>query len=243
MSIYIQSELTDHYYSHGFGALFNKALNLCLMNYSKTGDFCVKIDDQQINNLFDVQLRGECYPTAKKDLIFAKAPDTDAFTNRLIYQNIFQIKREILDKLELKRQDLISPNTLGIHARGTDKATEYPRLAIGKICETIKYFIDSHGISQIFLATDDYYFIDMLQNDSRIKAFGLSIVIDKDATISHNNEPIHHDFRNRTKINFDALSAAYLLSKCNYAAYCESNLSKMAIAMSDESQTFVQMQE
>ena len=242
MSIYIHSELTDHYYTHGFGALFNKALNLARMNYLNTGDFKVSIDDQQINNLFDIKNKAQNL-REYHDLIFAKSYDTNPLANRLIYKNVFKIKPDILDKLELKREQLITPNTLGIHARGTDKATEYPRLAIGKICETIKYFIDSHGISQIFLATDDYYFIDMLQNDPRIKASGLSIVVDKDATISHNNEPIHHDFRNRTKINFDALSAAYLLSKCNYAAYCESNLSKMAIAMSDESQTFVQMQE
>jgi hypothetical protein len=242
MSIYIHSKLTDHYYSHGFGALFNKALNLARMNYSKTSDFCVQIDDHQINNLFDVQTRGECYPISKKDLIFDIAPDTDPLANRIIYQNVFKIKREVQKKLDAKRKELITPKTLGIHARGTDKATEYPRVSIGKIMDTIKFFVDSHEISQIFIATDDYYFIDMLQNDSRISENGLCILFDKDATISHNNEPIHHDFRNRTKINFDALSAAYLLSKCKYAAYCESNLSKMAIAMSDDSQTFIQMQ-
>ncbi len=241
MSIYIHSELTDHYYTHGFGALFNKALNLARLNYGITGDFNVMIDDQQINNLFDVS-RGNEYKFEQKDLIFDDAPETAPLTNRLIYQNVFKIKPEILDKLELKRQDIITTKTLGIHARGTDKATEYPRVSIDKIIETIEYFKTKHGIDRIFLATDDHYFIDGLIRNPRILALKLLILMDESATISRNNKPIHHDFRNRTKINFDALSAAYLLSKCNYAAYCESNLSKMAIAMSDESQIFIQMQ-
>lgn len=242
MRLLIKSTFDRHYYTHGFGALINKAILISAIHYKEHKNWDIAIDDPQLNFLY--KLDNDYNSTSyRKDLIWGELwenKEAKSITREDMveaYKNVFSNYHIAIDYVLNKRvKSYIKPSTIGIHARGTDKATEYPRVKIEKIIKTIHENWVSKGYERIFLATDDNYFLEPL-----IKEFGELLYYDKEAAISYDGMPIHlniHDVKKNQR-NFEALAAGYCLSKCKGFAYCESNISRLVTFMTDQhSETF-----
>ena len=209
MRLIIKSEDTEHYRSHGFGALMNKALRLCWLHFEKYGNWDVEFKDYQLEDLFSnpkFQKNSEYYT---KDLIWDDEGPKDIEKNRLAFENCFKNR-------------CVLPNTsgvydwIGVHARGTDKATECELVTIETICQHIDKFNE-----RIFLATED-------QNRFlKLKAiYGRRIVLPFLGGLSH-----HVTGKIRLKINKGAFVDARILSQSKVFLACNSNLSELAMGM------------
>jgi hypothetical protein len=233
MNLLIHSDLTPHYYSHGFGAIMNKALRLCWVHFEKYGNWNISIDDPYLNQIFSFTKHSAGYV---QDLIWSEDATgrKDINKNRLAFQNVFFPKDEILKEIFRVKEETFSEKTLGIHARGTDKIAECERLTVKEIMIDTFPFIDK--AYSIFLATDDAVYLDELQ-----RIFGSLLKTDTTATISHDGLPIHLE-GNRTEINKEAFRAAYLLSQTDVFLYCRSNLSELALAMRNPEKVSINLQ-
>jgi hypothetical protein len=130
--------------------------------------------------------------------------------------------------------EYIDNATLGVHLRGTDKLTEIENISINTIIQTIDKLLNMNEISKIYLATDDSRYRTQLQVQ-----YGKRIIFNPENIVSHNQRPIHFA-KNRSIIDWQALSDAYLLSKCKYFAYSFSNLSHLALTFGAPSFAIVQ---
>jgi hypothetical protein len=234
MNLLIHSDLTPHYYSHGFGAIMNKALRLCWVHFEKYGNWNISIDDPYLNQIFSFKKQSSGYV---EDLIWSKdaTGPKDIDKNRLAFQNVFFPKDEILKEIFKVKEEAFSEKTLGIHARGTDKATEALIVFPEDLIESASPFVEI-GYS-IFLATDDVYYYDALE-----EAFGPEkIKTDALVKMSFNGHPIHLE-GNRTEIYKEAFRAAYLLSQTDVFLYCRSNLSELALAMRNPEKVSINLQ-
>lgn len=219
MKLIIKSEDTPHYRSHGFGALMNKALRLCWLHFEKYGNWNVEFQDYQLEDLFTNPAFGES-ESYVKDLIWDGDGPKDIDKNRLAFESCF-------------RDRCLLPNTMGVydwigvHARGTDKATECELVSIKTICQHINKFND-----RIFLATED-------QNRFlKLKAiYGKQIVSSFPTNLSH-----HVVGEKRLKINKDAYVDARILSQSKVFLACNSNLSELAKAMRHPDLPIIDMQ-
>ena len=211
MRLIIKSEDTEHYRSHGFGALMNKALRLCWLHFEKYGNWDVEFKDYQLEDLFPNSI----LPNIQfytKDLIWDGDGPKDIDKNRMAFENCF--KKRI--KNPVPRQVL---NWIGVHARGTDKATECELVTIKTICR----YIDQHK-GKIFLATEDPARFAALKQiyGTRIHSYSGSGT----KTTSH-----HVTGSQRLHINRLAFFDAQALSISKVFLACNSNLSELAMAM------------
>ena len=212
MKLLIKGIQGEHYWTHGFGALMNKALYLCSEHYRLYGNWDIEIEDFQIQNIFETNtVKGDFYT---RDLIWDTGVSIPE-NNKEAYKNVFKIKSPIDESLVAE---------LGIHARGTDKETEFPRVKLERIIE----YINEVNPKSIFLATDDNYFLQPLK-----ERFGDRLKYDKNAIISMDGKPIHHNIQTKRDTNIQAFTSAYILSKCKSFAFCSSNLSRLALTMGD----------
>jgi hypothetical protein len=129
-----------------------------------------------------------------------------------------KIKNQYLLKFEDKKQNLnIDRGTMGVQIRGTDKITELPPLEMADIISKIDRMVLSENINKIFLASDDFSYVEKLE-----KHYGNRIVYNRDHHISYNSAPLHFSFH-RDTINEEVLCDVAILSECPYFLYCFSS--------------------
>ena len=94
------------------------------------------------------------------------------------------------------------------------------------IFDIIDFYLKKDTFDQIFLSTDDLFYVNLLENK-----YGKDIVkYNTKNTIRYNKHPIHHS-GDRTKLNKEVLSDVYLLSHVNTFLYCFSNVSFLSLIM------------
>ena len=219
----------------GFGAIVNTAINICSHHYNKFGNYNIKIDVDEINDVFNTpDIKSDRYYDIESDfynLVFSGSYDNSSnahvvcdyekvMKKNLTFENMFKLKY-IND---YKSNNLVDSKTLGVQLRGTDKSREISPVDEKQIIKHIKNMIDSYDIDNIFISTDDILYRDLL-----ISEFG-EMVRFNDQTISLNNKPIHF-IENRKDINKEMIKDAYLLSQCPYFLYSFSNVSYLALTM------------
>lgn len=143
-----------------------------------------------------------------------------------VLNSILRIKDNKLTTFNRKFVDFgITEKTLGIQIRGTDKKTELPEPDMSITIKKVDDYFNSMGIENIFLATDDIKYLNLLK-----KRYGDLVLYDDTIHISSNDKPLHN-LENRDIINEEVLSSVYILSKCNHFLYSFSNVSLLALIM------------
>jgi hypothetical protein len=143
-----------------------------------------------------------------------------------VYNSILQIKSEKNKVFEKKFENLgISDKTLGIQIRGTDKKNEIPEPDIDVIGKKIDHYFDSADIENIFLATDDLKYLNLIK-----ERYGNIVLYDDTIQISSDDTPLHN-LPNRDLANEEVLSSVYILSRCSHFLYSFSNVSLLALIM------------
>ena len=221
MRLRITSNITEAYKAHGFCVLVNKAIAIALQHYNTYGNRDIAIEDWQINELFDVHYKGDHDYTV--DLVTFEGLEVN-FGEYAFHEadsKDLQIKQEVLARLMTPKViPHITGCELGVHARGTDKATEVKRVDANELMSRLLSYKDK----SIFLATDDSYFSVPL-----MQAF--PHIVRNNHTISTNGKPLHADYSNRSKVNKEVLADVLSLTKCEHLFYCYSHVSYLALCM------------
>lgn len=214
MKLIIKSEDTPHYRSHGFGALMNKALRLCWLHFEKYGNWDVEFQDYQLEDLFSNPEFPNNSESYTKDLIWDGDGPKDIEKNRLAFENCFRNRMKI-------RFNTNVINWIGVHARGTDKATECELVTIETICQHINQYTE-----RIYVATEDKKRLTKL-----VGIYGERIAFGSGLGASFGSH--HTTGKDRLQINFRAFKDVRILSCCKVFLACNSNLSELAMAMRD----------
>jgi hypothetical protein len=142
-------------------------------------------------------------------------------------RNTLRIKPNILSEFTTILDRYITSRTMGIQIRGTDKVSEIPPIDDEDIISHINYELDNDNIDNIFLSTDDVKYVKLLTSN-----FGNRVVYNESNIVSNNEGAIHFNQKhNKSRVNYEVLSDAYLLSKCKTLLYCYSNVSQLALIM------------
>ena len=238
----------------GFCATLNNSINVCLQYHKMFDNYELVLDVPELNQIFDFKNQNlknlNAFLYKQKFHELPKEVDIISFINfeptwrnsnfdnssnahtvcdiekvrqkNKIFNNFFTYKN--LEIFEEESKKFINDKTLGIQIRGTDKTSEVNAPDVNNILNKIKSMLEKHDIDNIYLATDDQYYKDLVLNE-----FG-GIVKTRDVTISLDRRPIHF-IDDRTNINLEVMTDVYLLSKCNYFLYCFSNVSYSALVL------------
>jgi hypothetical protein len=220
----------------GFGSIFNNTVNVCKYHYEKFNNFDVLIEHDEINCIFETPVisdKSEYTYDLEKSYDESMYPNP---SNAHVLCNVEQVKEKNkifnmffklkdLEYYELERSKYINDKTLAVHIRGTDKCSEIVPPNLDHIFLKVQEMIDENEIDNIFLATDDMYYV----NSMKLK-FGDIVKYRETNTISLDSCPIHL-IEDRTKINKEVMIDIYLLSESKYFLYCFSNVSYLALTM------------
>jgi hypothetical protein len=131
-------------------------------------------------------------------------------------------------------------NVLGVHFRGTDKKYEAPPVEY----EAMEQFID-HAISKIgqkeardfriFVATDDAYFLAYLMSGK----YSERLLYFECSEISADGRAIHFSPGDNYRKGVEALSTAYLLSRCRWCVKTTSQLSAWSVILNPTLKVFI----
>jgi hypothetical protein len=220
----------------GFGAIFNNTVNVCKYHYEKFNNNNIFIDNNEINEIFytkEINNKDEYLYDLEKSYDNSMYPnpsnahvicDIEKVKEKNKIFNIF-FKLKDIEYYEFEKNKYINDKTLSIHIRGTDKSSEVTPPNIEYIFSNIQEMIDNNEIDNIFLATDDMFYIDKITS-----RFGNIVKYYKDKTISLDGRPLHF-IDDRTKLNKELMTDVYLLSESKYFLYCFSNVSYLALTM------------
>jgi hypothetical protein len=219
----------------GFGAIFNNTINVCKYHYEKFNNNDIFIDNDEINELFetkDVNKSEYSYDLEKSydDSMYPNPSNAHVLCdiesvkekNRIL--NMF-FKLKDIEYYEVEKNKYINDKTLSIHIRGTDKSSEINPPNINSIFSKVQEMIDNNEIDNIFLATDDIFYINNM-----ISRFGSIVKYRKNKKISFDGRPLHF-IDDRTELNKELMIDVYLLSESKYFLYCFSNVSYLALTM------------
>lgn len=228
------------YNSMGFGALCNHTINMCMIHKDLHKNTKINIIDPQLQELFEF-VAFQDPEEQTYDILQYHYANENLFNNpsnahriaipeiinskNVLFNDLFKIKElEVYDKIA---DEYMSDNTLAIQLRGTDKYTDkVTPVDPNKIIAHISMMLDENtNINKIFLATDDVIYRNLLKNN-----FGDKLTYITENKVSTDGQPIHfgHD---RSIMNKQAFTEAYVLSKSKYFLYSFSNISYLALTM------------
>jgi hypothetical protein len=237
----------DSYVSRGFCLILVIIINYFNVYHLKYNRYNLFLEDKQVLEFFDRKYKFldnknnnlkinfnsvELQPIVEKYSINHVKYDAHTIANisalkklNETFNNTLILKSKYLNIFEHTLESLnINNGTLGIHIRGTDKYTEVTPPTIENIFKKIDYFLNNFKITNIFVATDDMTYLNIL-----INKYNSIIIYNKNNIRSTNSHPIHYDFDNRSNLNREVLLDVYVLSKCKYFIYSFSNVSCLAL--------------
>lgn len=137
----------------------------------------------------------------------------------VLWNKYFDIHPDILNRVPS-----VSPNTLGLHYRGTDKLLDKKEtnpLSVEEFCIIVKDFLRRYNIDYIFICTDhaqslDYLIINLKEYDVKYNYF----------IRSNNYIPLHKTQNKRQAVQ--SIIDMLTLSKCKYVLKSSSALSSWA---------------
>lgn len=220
----------------GFGAILNSAINALEFQVHVLRSHNVQVKVREISQQFIVR-NSHKDASSRQDLEkVIQDAEYSSPSNAHAINEIEHLKRKSeifhyffkfrnLEELEELRREFITDRTLGVHLRGTDKNGEVAPPSPELILRNIREIVEVGQITNIFLATDDIKYRNLLQNE-----FGDLIRTLPSHEISKNGKPIH--FRVfRRKLNREVLEDIYLLSHCPYLIYSYSNVSYLSLVI------------
>lgn len=236
------------YPNKGYCSIVNQIIMNAGLHYLEYGNYNIFVDDNQVLDFFENKYKNqgdksEYFDISRRflNLFFSEEIkkyeifNYDShkpinkeilFKKNEILNNILSLKQEILKEFESSSKEFVFENTLGIHLRGTDKVTELPEIPIVKITDKIDFILNTNAIDSIFLATDDFKYLNFLS-----KRYGDLVKYNKKNIISYDSRPIHLTKNDKYNVNKQVLSDVYNLSKCKNFLYCYSNVSYLASIM------------
>lgn len=227
MKLQINCTTDEYYKSHGFGALMNKAIAIIAEHYDKYKNYNVAIDCPQIKEMFPHIPRRHKFDyiiKSQRDLIFNTLIDEQTHAphdfeklklQHEAYINVFQIQVNSKNK-----------HKFGIHLRGTDKSTEIAPPKLLTVYHHIDEWLAKDPDNYIFLATDDNRYLVTL-----MEKYGDKLKCNPDHTRSNDAKPIHFDFENRPKLNWEMFKEVAQLASSTQIGYCYSNMSYLALTV------------
>ena len=240
MNAYIDlSNPIFRYEYKGFCSIINQVIDIALEHYLDYNNYNLIIKDSQIEYLFDIltdatkiEYNSSNYWLDKflngnlknKQSAHNECNVDNLFLRNNFFNKVLSIKPYYKNKFSRLKEQLIDDDTLGIQIRGTDKVTELPAPNLEKIFSLLDKQLDKKE-SSIFLSTDDFKYIDLLQ-----KRYGNILKYNSNNTISRDGLPLHFRF-DRNKLNEEVLSDVFLLSSCKKFFYCYSNVSYLALTL------------
>lgn len=103
-------------------------------------------------------------------------------------------------------------DVLGIHYRGTDKASEAQPVSFDKVVRNINFYIEKFPeTSVVFLSSDEEKFIRYFENNPIARP----VVFRNDKLRSKDNTAVHFSCPNYFDMNVDALVNCLILSRCD----------------------------
>lgn len=220
----------------GICAIINEAVNICQYHVNKFGNYDVLIDSAELSNIFDFKIKyhKSLYTWDIRSDYVNSGIRNPSNAHTVFKSKLVQEKRAILnslfflknnDKMILDTDKFVNDRTLGIHLRGTDKIGEVKPVDISKLFTKIDFMITEKKIDNIFLATDDQWYLNLL-----LDKYSELLLFDYNKIFSKNGKPIHFK-RNRKNINQEVIRDCLTLSKCPYFIYSFSNVSYLALTM------------
>jgi hypothetical protein len=157
----------------------------------------------------------------------SNAHDTNDISSIAQKHNIFHeyFAFRNLGVLEEVARSLITPSTLAVHLRGTDKVGEIAPPSDEIVVKNVQAFLDHYGLDRIFLATDDLRYLKLMK-----ESFGDKVVTGKNRKWSSNGRPLHLGYW-RGQRNLELVEDVYLLSSCPYFLYSSSNVSYLSLVI------------
>jgi hypothetical protein len=132
------------------------------------------------------------------------------------------VRKEILSEVEEFTREAFRGETLGVHYRGTDKASEAPRVDWSTVrSEVLSLLEKARTIKTIFLASDEPEFIDFFVGSS----WPVKVVQYDCAEIYRGGMPTHKTTGDGYRKGKEALITCLLLSRCDYCLKTSSYLS------------------
>jgi hypothetical protein len=220
----------------GFCVILNNSINVCLQYYKIYKNYNLYLDIPELDQIFDFGNQNienieniENFEPIWINSNFDNSSNAHVVCDiqklrekNRIFNLFFPFKN--LDFFENESNKFINDTTLGLHIRGTDKFTEIVPPNIDSVISNIRSILNDSIVNNIFLATDDKYYKDIILNE-----FG-DLVKTRDVTISLDRKPIHF-IDDRSNINLEVMTDVYLLSKCSHFFYCFSNVSYSALIL------------
>lgn len=122
---------------------------------------------------------------------------------------------------------------LGVHYRGTDKATEAPQVSMPRLLATIAAYLDQNpDYSAVFIATDELAFLELAHRALP----GVTLFSNPSAQRSTDGQPIHSQTSagDRLRKAEEALLDCLVLSRCHALIRTASMLSAWASVFNPE---------
>ena len=159
----------------GICAIINEAINICQYHVNKFSNYDVFIDSIELSDIFDFKtkhhkslyrwdIRSDYVNSNIQNPSNAHAVFEPTLINgkRSIFNALFFLKN--IDKMILDTNKIVNNRTLGLHLRGTDKVGEVKPVDILKLFKKIDFLITEKKINNIFLATDDERYLNLLSD-------------------------------------------------------------------------------
>jgi hypothetical protein len=225
----------------GFCTIVNDVIKHCRLHYERFNNLDISIDIEELSTIFNIEKKyDDSEYTIDIDREYSKIFEDESWRNNLndykiisaheiididvlvekntIYENIFKFKYDDIYENNFDK-------TLGIHIRGTDKYTEVKPIETNEIFKKVDEMFDNYYIDSIYLATDDYKYLDMFN-----KKYNGLVKFNTNNIISKDNRPIHF-IEDRTEINKQVMIDINTLTKCPYFLYNYSNVSYLALTI------------
>ncbi len=152
-------------------------------------------------------------------------------SDSIVISKFCKMKEEISNSINNYIEMNFSTNTLGVHYRGTDAMAGYEgrsAIEIDLLVSEINNYIDEYKDAKIFLATDDYKSLKILNAIYKNQMHYTNSLRSLDGI------SVHGHFDKGVKGSgyqkgYDALLDAFLLSRCNFLIHKGSQLAKFAL--------------
>jgi hypothetical protein len=132
------------------------------------------------------------------------------------------VREDILSEVDRFTKEAFCEETLGVHYRGTDKASEAPRVEWATVRSEVLSLLEKVGtIRTIFLASDEPEFIEYFVASS----WPVKVVQYNCAEIYRGGIPTHKTIGDGYQKGKEALITCLLLSRCEYCLKTSSYLS------------------
>lgn len=154
------------------------------------------------------------------DLGFTITPDLTLAEAHRVFFSMLAVHPQVLAGVDGFVAEKFRGRVLGIHYRGTDKGREAPPVSYESVTAQAAELAEAGNFETVFVASDEARFVTLAE-----ASFPRARVVSwSDHERSSDGRPVHHR-TGGSRIGYDALSNALLLSRCEMLLRTASSLS------------------